>query len=375
MLAAIGTYGQNKFKYQVQALGGLSIGNTADTAKIDSIIKSGTAIKFYRGSKLLDPAPLKADTTSQEFTGTVTAANVAATTLKIGSGGNTFPADSLTSDGTVFKLYDGATQLAPDIPDSGEGELGDYAYLLGDTLYSQNPAIYTQRQVDSLAALKANIASPTFTGTPAAPTAAVGTNTTQIATTAFVLANRGYDEWDALYDSLNSDIITQSLGVSVVDANTLSSDLTDGTAYYQAVYIGEPCTVTGIKFMSADNGSFMQDNYNEVALYSFANDTIYQIAVSANDSTKWETASGGVIDFPFTTPEVITAPGIYYVGFIFNASAITTNPELVSITNTIGAVLKVGFSQSGQTELADKKRVSTGTNVVVLWWFALYYTP
>ena len=33
---------------------------------------------------------------------------------------------------------------------------------------------------------KANIASPTFTGTPKAPTATVGTNTTQIATTAFV---------------------------------------------------------------------------------------------------------------------------------------------------------------------------------------------
>jgi hypothetical protein len=31
--------------------------------------------------------------------------------------------------------------------------------------------------------------SPTFTGTPTAPTAALGTNTTQIATTAFVLAN------------------------------------------------------------------------------------------------------------------------------------------------------------------------------------------
>ncbi|MDP3134978.1 MAG: hypothetical protein Q8N17_01420 [Burkholderiaceae bacterium] len=35
----------------------------------------------------------------------------------------------------------------------------------------------------------ARVASPTFTGTPAAPTAAAGTNTTQLATTAFVLAN------------------------------------------------------------------------------------------------------------------------------------------------------------------------------------------
>lgn len=36
-------------------------------------------------------------------------------------------------------------------------------------------------------ALKANLASPTFTGTPKAPTAAKNTNTTQLATTAFVI--------------------------------------------------------------------------------------------------------------------------------------------------------------------------------------------
>jgi hypothetical protein len=36
----------------------------------------------------------------------------------------------------------------------------------------------------------AKLASPTFTGTPAAPTAAVATNTTQIATTAFVQASK-----------------------------------------------------------------------------------------------------------------------------------------------------------------------------------------
>lgn len=38
------------------------------------------------------------------------------------------------------------------------------------------------------AALFAKLASPTFTGTPAAPTAGAGTNTTQIATTAYVIA-------------------------------------------------------------------------------------------------------------------------------------------------------------------------------------------
>ena len=46
-----------------------------------------------------------------------------------------------------------------------------------------------QSQVTNLVsdlAAKANLASPTLTGTPAAPTATLGTNTTQLATTAFV---------------------------------------------------------------------------------------------------------------------------------------------------------------------------------------------
>jgi hypothetical protein len=48
--------------------------------------------------------------------------------------------------------------------------------------------IATTAFVQGLVALKANLASPALTGTPTAPTATAGTNTTQIATTAFVAA-------------------------------------------------------------------------------------------------------------------------------------------------------------------------------------------
>lgn len=48
--------------------------------------------------------------------------------------------------------------------------------------------VATKTYVDTALALKANTASPTFTGTPKAPTAVAGTNDTQIATTAFVQA-------------------------------------------------------------------------------------------------------------------------------------------------------------------------------------------
>lgn len=46
--------------------------------------------------------------------------------------------------------------------------------------------LYTKTEVDNALALKSNLNSPTFTGIPSAPTAAAATNTTQIATTAFV---------------------------------------------------------------------------------------------------------------------------------------------------------------------------------------------
>ncbi len=52
-------------------------------------------------------------------------------------------------------------------------------------------AFDTLAEIATELALKATLASPTFTGTPVAPTAAPGTNTTQIATTAFVDAAVG----------------------------------------------------------------------------------------------------------------------------------------------------------------------------------------
>jgi len=48
--------------------------------------------------------------------------------------------------------------------------------------------VYNKTQADALLNAKANLSGPTFTGIPAAPTASGGTNTTQVATTAFVQA-------------------------------------------------------------------------------------------------------------------------------------------------------------------------------------------
>ena len=72
----------------------------------------------------------------------------------------------------------------------------------------------------------ATIASPTFTGTPAAPTASTGTNTTQIATTAFVQT-----EVTALVDSAPSTLNTlNELAAALGDDANFSTTVTNSIA-------------------------------------------------------------------------------------------------------------------------------------------------
>ena len=76
------------------------------------------------------------------------------------------------------------SNLNSSVADIQEGEI---CYATDqDKLYVKEGSSLVSTQAD--VSTKANIASPTFTGTPAAPTASAGTNTTQVATTAFVQA-------------------------------------------------------------------------------------------------------------------------------------------------------------------------------------------
>ena len=83
-------------------------------------------------------------------------------------------ASTLTTRGDIIRMASG--------PTVGRLALG----ASGTVLYSDgtDPA-WASLSTAGIAA----VASPTFTGTPAAPTAANGTNTTQLATTAYVYAN------------------------------------------------------------------------------------------------------------------------------------------------------------------------------------------
>ena len=91
-----------------------------------------------------------------------------------------------------------------------------YGKLKADAVIYDNSGSDAEVSISTLVANanKANVDSPTFTGTPAAPTAAQGTNTTQIATTAFVNAEISAD-------------LTAAIGstVQAFDADTAKTDV------------------------------------------------------------------------------------------------------------------------------------------------------
>tara|TARA_Y100001937_G_C7119458_1_gene331859 strand:+ start:422 stop:1378 length:957 start_codon:yes stop_codon:yes gene_type:complete len=92
----------------------------------------------------------------------------------------------------------------------------------------------------------ASLASPTFTGTPAAPTASTGTNTTQIATTAFVQG-----EVTALVDSAPSTLNTlNELAAALGDDASFSTTVTNSIATKLPLAGG---TMTGAIDMGANN--------------------------------------------------------------------------------------------------------------------------
>ena len=92
--------------------------------------------------------------------------------------------------------------------------------------------------IETAVSTKADLASPTFTGTPAATTAASSTNTTQIATTAFVQAaitanaQTAGDGIDITSGVISIDSTSNGYGVRTVSTSDPSGG-SDGDIWYK----------------------------------------------------------------------------------------------------------------------------------------------
>lgn len=174
-------------------------------------------------------------------------ATAARTTLGLGTLATQSGTFSGTSSGT--NTGDQTITLTGNVTGSGTGSFATTiasipsgATAVTQTAGNNTTAVATTAFVTTADNLKANLASPTFTGTPAAPTATGGTKTTQIATTAFV----------------NTPAI-QAVTSSATVTPTFANDQVNITAQAAALNLANPTGTAqdgwGIAIRIKDNGT------------------------------------------------------------------------------------------------------------------------
>ena len=229
--------------------------------------------------------------------------------VTVSGGALTIYEDTSKGGGSVVIDYDEATRLKGlknyTLPAANGTTLGgvktggDVTIANGVITVNDDSHNHTIANVDGLQTAlnaKAPLASPTFTGTPKAPTAASGTNTTQIATTAFVQA--AVDGKIAAADAMR---YKGTLGTGgTITALPASHKVGDSYKVITAgTYAGQKCEV-GDMVICVTAGSTANN----------AHWTVVQANVDGAVTGPASAVSGSVAVFDGTTGKVIKDGGI-----------------------------------------------------------------
>lgn len=164
----------------------------------------------------------------------------------------------------------------------------------------------------------APLASPTFTGVPVAPTAAPGTNTTQLATTAFVAAASGSSAFSALTNGTNTTAaMLVGTGASLAAAGSGTIAATTAAALAATP---TPCSPgfapTGVLANGNSTGCAAIDTGGTVAVSN-----VTPVTVSANT-----TSDQTLMELPLTSAflNIATAPFLVHGSGIFTIATLQT---------------------------------------------------
>lgn len=140
-----------------------------------------------------------------------------------------------------------------------------------DGTFSSNSdlKIPTEKAIKTYSDLRAPLASPTFTGVPAGPTAALSTNTTQLATTAFVQA--------AIAAALAAPAVTD------VTSSKANGSYTVGEVIGVQVVFSKSVTVTGTPQLTLETGT--TDRVVDYTSGSGTGTLLYNYTVQAGDTS------------------------------------------------------------------------------------------
>ena len=226
-----------------------------------------------------------------------------------------------------------------------------YGKIKADALIHDNGGSDVEVSISDLAA-KAGLASPTFTGTPAAPTAAQGTSTTQIATTAFVNAEIAADTAakaplaDPTFTGVpaaptasagtnTTQIATTAFVTAAIDPDTAKTDVAQT---YTAGQRGEVTTVTstngGLNIDFGNSNNFYIELSENIVGVTFGNSAGGSIVGQSGSIFIKQPASGG----PYTV-------GGWNSGWKFSGAVAPT------ITATNGACDRIDYVAKGSAEI------------------------
>lgn len=214
----------------------------------------------------------------------------------------------------------------------------------GNIQISESQVTNLQTHLDA----KAPIDSPAFTGTPTAPTAATGTDTTQIATTAYVRA-----EIQSMVKDLDAVVFKDTIAGGSTGAYGALTPAADKGDLYIVSTAGkidgvavEPgdwliCKVDGTAAATANNYSTIVDNWGFVQVNKDG------IVIGPSSAT-----SGNVVLFDGTTGKLIKDSG-KTLGKSVPADAVFTDTKVTSVGNhytpTADASAELSAAASGAT--------------------------
>jgi hypothetical protein len=220
---------------------------------------------------------------SPSFTGTPLAPTAAAGTNSTQIATTAFVTDAISTAGTpdATATVKGKIQLAGDLTGTaaeptianaavGTAKLADASVT---TAKIADNAVTTAKINDGAVVSTKIESSPSFTGTPLAPTAAAGTNTTQIATTAFVT--------DAISTATTGNFVDLTTNQTIAGVKTFSSDaIVNGITVGRGNFNENSNTAIGLGALESNAG--------------YANTAIGRGALAANDDAGGNTALGYV---------------------------------------------------------------------------------
>jgi hypothetical protein len=213
--------------------------------------------------------------------------------------------------------------------------------------------------------LKANLASPTFTGTPLSTTAAVNTNNTQIATTAYTVAQISASAQSSTLDGTAGRLLIQgAFGLGTLGTDS-SNSISNITTTFRAGFYKFAGGTTGAPPQFAGAGG-------SLIVHSLGGNFVQQIAISVPTST----------DVPMMVIrhyDTSGNPGPWRT-FYHNSNIVGTVSQTSSIPT--GAIVETGSNANGTyTKFADGTMICRGTRVVgghvmtTALGAALYYNP